>query len=78
MHPQRIVRLRLSADGLRVRRLDVLERNHPEWKEITLGTIAGTGSSTSPTPIGRATAQGGVPVTGAPALPTPIRSLDLR
>ena len=37
--PARIVRLHMAPDGLRVERLEVLERAHPEWEEVTLGTI---------------------------------------
>jgi sugar lactone lactonase YvrE len=76
-HPQRIVRLRLSADGLRVRRLEVLESNHPEWKEITLGTVAGDRLLYVASAHWSRYGQGGVQVKGAPALPTPIRLLDL-
>jgi len=77
-HPQRIIRLRLSADGLRVRRLDVLERNLPEWKEITLGAVAGDRLLYVANAHWSRYGEGGAPVKGAPALPTPIRSLDLR
>ncbi len=77
-YPQRIIRLRLSADGLRVRRLDVLESNHPEWKEITLGTVAGKRLLYVASAQWPRYGAGGKPVAGAPALPTPIRSLDLR
>jgi sugar lactone lactonase YvrE len=77
-HPQRIVRLRLAADGLRVRRLDVLERNLPEWKEITLGTVAGDRLLYVANAHWSRYGPGGKQVAGAPALPTPVRSLDLR
>ncbi|MGZ8420337.1 MAG: hypothetical protein ACXWU3_12780, partial [Allosphingosinicella sp.] len=76
-HPQRIIRLRLSAGGLRVSRLDVLERNHPEWKEITLGAVAGDRFLYVANAHWSRYGEGGAPVKGAPALPTPIRSLDL-
>lgn len=76
-HPQRIVRLRLSADGLRVRRLDVLERNHPDWKEITLAAVAGDRLLYVANAHWSRYGEGGVRVKGAPALPTPIRVLDL-
>jgi sugar lactone lactonase YvrE len=76
--PQRIVRLRLSADGLRVRRLDVLENNHPDWKEITLATVAGRRLLYVANAHWSRYGAGGVEVKGAPALPTPIRSLELR
>ena len=75
--PQRIVRLRLSADGLRVRRLDVLERNHPEWKEITLGAVAGNRLLYVANAQWPRYGEGGAQAGGAPALPTPIRVLDL-
>jgi sugar lactone lactonase YvrE len=77
-HPSRIIRLRLSADGLRVRRLDVLERNHPEWREVTLGTVAGNRLLYVANAHYSRYRKGGVQVKGAPALPTPVRSLDLR
>jgi sugar lactone lactonase YvrE len=76
-HPQRIVRLRLSRDGLRVRRLDVLESNHPEWKEITLGAVAGDRLFYVANAQWSRYGEGGKQVAGAPALPTPIRVLDL-
>ncbi|MGZ8421211.1 MAG: SMP-30/gluconolactonase/LRE family protein [Allosphingosinicella sp.] len=76
--PQRIVRLRLSADGLRVRQLDVLERNHPDWGEITLGAVAGDRLFYVAGAHWSRYGEGGAPVAGAPALPTPIRVLDLR
>lgn len=76
-HPQRIVRLRLSADGLRVRRLDVLERNHPDWKEITLGAVAGDRLLYVANAHWSRYGAGGAQVAGAIALPTPIRVLDL-
>jgi sugar lactone lactonase YvrE len=77
-HPQRIIRLHLSANGLRVRRLDVLESNHPEWKEITLGTVAGDRLLYVANAQYSRYRAGGVEVKGAPALPTPVRSLELR
>ncbi|HYI39376.1 MAG TPA: hypothetical protein VE053_03560 [Allosphingosinicella sp.] len=77
-HPQRIVRLRLSADGLRVRQLDVLERNHPDWGEITLAAVAGGRLLYVANAQWSRYGEGGAPVAGAPELPTPIRGLDLR
>lgn len=77
-HPSRIVRLRLSADGLRVRRLEVLERNHPDWGEITLGTIAGDRLLYVANAQWSRYGKGGAPVARAPAAPTTVRSLDLR
>lgn len=76
-HPQRIIRLRLSADGLRVKRLDVLESNHPEWKEITLGAVAGDRLLYVANAHWSRYGEGGVPKAGAPALSTPVRALDL-
>jgi hypothetical protein len=76
--PARIVRLRLSGDGLRVERLDVLERAHPEWGEITLATVAGDRLLYVADAQWGRYGEGGVPVAGKPALPTPIRSLKLR
>lgn len=75
--PARIIRLRLSQDGLRVVRLDLLERANPEWGEITLGTVAGDRLLY----VGNAQwdrYEGGKAVAGKSALPTPIRSLELR
>jgi DNA-binding beta-propeller fold protein YncE len=76
--PQRIIRLRLSSDGLRVRRLDVLERNHREWREITLGAVADDRLLYVANAHWSRYREGGTQVAGAPALPTPVRSLDLR
>ncbi|MEQ8935024.1 MAG: hypothetical protein RIE56_04450, partial [Amphiplicatus sp.] len=39
--PQRIIRLRLNAEGDAVERLDVLQQNLPEWNEPTNGAIIG-------------------------------------
>ncbi|MFT7485716.1 MAG: sugar lactone lactonase YvrE [Candidatus Paceibacteria bacterium] len=39
--PHRIVRLHLDSTGLEVERVEVLEANHPEHAEPTLGTIVG-------------------------------------
>jgi hypothetical protein len=75
--PQRIVRLRLSADGLRVRRLELLERNHPEWGEITLAAVAGNRLVYVAGAHWARYGEGGAPMAGVAALPTPIRVLDL-
>lgn len=75
--PQRIVRLRLADGGLRVRKLEVLERNHPDWKEITLGAVAGNRLLYVANAHWSRFGEGGAEVAGAPALPTPIRSLEL-
>lgn len=75
--PARIVRLRLSADGLRVERLDVLERAHPDWGEITLGTVAGGRLLYVGNAQWERYGESGAAIAGKPALPTPIRVLDL-
>lgn len=41
IRPLRIARLSLSADGLSVVRVSVIERLNPEWGEPTLATLAG-------------------------------------
>jgi sugar lactone lactonase YvrE len=75
--PARIVRLRLSPNGLRVERLEVLERAHPEWGEVTLATVAGDRllyvADAQWDHYGEAGAQ-----SAAMRKPTPIRSLPLR
>lgn len=75
--PARIVRLRLSANGLRVERLDVLERAHPEWREVTLATVAGDRllyvADAQWDHYGAEGAQ-----SAAMRKPTPVRSLRLR
>lgn len=76
--PARIVRLRLSGDGLRVERLDVLERAHPEWGEITLGTVAGDRLLYVGDSQWERYGESGIAAAGKPALPTPVRVLDLR
>jgi hypothetical protein len=74
VRPARIVRLRLSRDGGRVERLDVLERANPAWGEPSLGTIAGSkllyvsDSQWERFEDGKQT---------SPARPTPIRELPL-
>jgi hypothetical protein len=74
VRPARIVRLRLSRDGGRVERLDVLERANPAWGEPSLGTIAGSkllyvsDSQWERFEDGKQT---------SPARPTPIRELSL-
>jgi hypothetical protein len=39
--PTRIIRLRLAGDGTSVRSLEVLERENPDWGEVTLMTLVG-------------------------------------
>lgn len=75
--PQRIVRLRLSADGLRVARLDVLERAHREWGEVTLAAIAGNRLIYVADAQWERWAPGGVPAGARAPGPTPTRSLTL-
>jgi hypothetical protein len=75
--PARIVRLRLSANGLRIERLDVLERAHPEWGEITLGTVAGDRLLYVADAQWDHYGDEGMP-SRAMSKPTPIRSLRLR
>ncbi|HEX8225591.1 MAG TPA: hypothetical protein VF605_17405 [Allosphingosinicella sp.] len=76
--PARIVRLRLSADGLRVVRLDVLERAHPEWGEITLGAVAGDRLLYVANAQWERYGKGGVQAADKAAVPTTIRSLKLK
>ena len=76
-HPQRIVRLRLSLDGLRVTRLDVLERANREWGEVTLAVVAGYRLIYVADAQWERWGPGGVPAGARPAGPTPIRSLAL-
>lgn len=76
-HPQRIVRLRLSSDGLRVTRLEVLERANREWGEVTLAVAAGYRLIYVADAQWERWGPGGVPAGGRPAGPTPIRSLAL-
>ncbi|HEX8192974.1 MAG TPA: hypothetical protein VF552_08745 [Allosphingosinicella sp.] len=75
--PQRIVRLRLSADGLRVARLDVLERAHRDWGEVTLAAAAGHRLIYVADAQWERWGPGGVPAGGRAPGPTPIRSLAL-
>jgi DNA-binding beta-propeller fold protein YncE len=75
--PARIVRLRLSPGGLRVERLEVLERAHPEWGEVTLGTVAGDRLLYVADAQWDHYGDGGAP-SAAMQKPTPVRSLKLR
>lgn len=76
--PQRIIRLRLSRDGLRVRKLDLLERANPEWGEITLAAVAGDRLLYVAGAQWERFGEGGAVRADAPPGPTPIRSLPLR
>jgi len=42
IRPHRVVRLDLDRSGLRVRSATILEMNHPEHREPTLGVVAGS------------------------------------
>lgn len=75
--PARIVRLRLSPNGLRVERLEVLERAHSEWGEVTLGTVAGDRLLYVADAQWDHYGDGGMP-SRAMSRPTPIRSLRLK
>jgi hypothetical protein len=76
--PQRIVRLRLSRDGLRVKRLDVLERANPEWGEFTLAVAAGDRLFYVAGAQWERFGEGGVLKGDAPLEPTAIRMLKLK
>jgi hypothetical protein len=71
------VRLRLSPDGLAVTRLDVLERAHREWGEVTLAVAAGHRLIYVADAQWERWGPGGVPVGARAPGPTPIRSLAL-
>jgi len=75
--PARIIRLRLSRDGLAVTRLDVLERANPAWGEITLATVAGNRLLYVADAQWERYGEGGIPNPQMPARPTAIRSLAL-
>ena len=75
--PMRIIALRLSADGLRISGLRVLEQAHPEWTEPLGGNIAGV----SLYYVGNGQwdrFDKGVPKPDLPMVPTAIRRLKLR
>jgi hypothetical protein len=76
--PQRIVRLRLSPDGLHVTRLDVLERANPEWGEVTLAAVAGDRLLYVAGAQWERFGPGGAVKGDAPLEPTPIRMLKLK
>jgi hypothetical protein len=76
--PQRIIRLRLSPDGARVRRLEVLERANSEWGEVTLATVAGDRLLYVANAQWARFGEGGVVKGDAPLEPTAIRMLKLR
>jgi hypothetical protein len=77
-NPQRIIRLSLSGDGLRISHLRVVEQNLPEWGGLSPGTIVGNrlfyiGNAQweSYELAGRLTA-------GAQQRPTLVRSVELQ
>jgi DNA-binding beta-propeller fold protein YncE len=76
--PQRIIRLRLSSDGTRVTRLDVLERANPEWGEVTLAAAAGDRLLYVAGAQWERFGEGGVLKGEAPLRPTGIRMLKLK
>jgi hypothetical protein len=76
--PQRIVRLRLSDDGSGVKRLDVLERAHPEWGEVTLAAVVGDALFYVANAQWERFGDGGAVKGGAPVPGTVIRTLLLR
>jgi len=76
--PTQIVRLQLSEDGLRVEQATVIERNHPDWGEPTLGAFRdGEFLYVSDAQWERFGADGAPDSEIAPR-PTPIRSTRLR
>lgn len=75
--PPRIVRLKLSPDGTTVRNLEVLERAHPAWSELTLGTISGDRLIYVADAQWERFGGGGVLSGDQPLRPTGIRSLKL-
>lgn len=75
--PQRIVRLRLTRGGLRVSRLDILERAHPDWGEVTLATVAGNRLLYVADAQWDRWGPGGAPAGARAPAATPIRSLPL-
>lgn len=76
--PQRIVRLRLSRGGLRVTKLDVLERANPEWGEVTLAALAGDRLLYVAAAQWESFGEGGIPKGDGPPEPTRIRMLKLK
>jgi hypothetical protein len=76
--PQAIIRLRLSRDGLRVRKLEMLERANPEWGEVTLATIMDSSLVYVAKAQWERFGQGGMLKGDAPLEPTAIRILRLK
>jgi hypothetical protein len=76
--PQRIIRLRLSRDGLRVRKLEVLERANPEWGEVTLAVEADDRLLYVAAAQWERFGEGGAVKGDAPLKATPIRMLRLK
>ncbi len=75
--PVRIVRLVLSANGLAVARLEVLERANPQWGEPSLGAVVGDLFLYVANPQWERYGEGGTPAADKPARSTMIRALDL-
>ena len=71
--PARIVRIRLSADGASVTRLDVLERANPQWGEVTLMTLDGDDIVYVADAQWRKFEANGKPAPGLPPTATPRR-----
>jgi hypothetical protein len=76
--PQRIVRLRLSSDGTRVTRLEVLDRANPAWGEVTLAVATGDRLLYVASAQWERFGEGGVLKGEGPLQPTVIRMLKLK
>jgi sugar lactone lactonase YvrE len=73
--PRRILFLTLSRDGRRIRRVRVLESNHEEWGEPTLGFVRGDQFLYVADAQWERYGAGGVPADAEPPRPTAIRFL---
>ncbi|MBC2777578.1 SMP-30/gluconolactonase/LRE family protein [Parasphingopyxis marina] len=76
--PMQIMRLQLSEDGLRVEQATVIERNHPDWGEPTLGAFRGAEFLYVSDAQWERFGADGAPDPGIAPRPTPIRSVRLR
>jgi sugar lactone lactonase YvrE len=74
-NPRRILFLALSRDGRRITRVRVLESNHPEWGEPTLGFIRGDQFLYVADAQWERYGPEGTPLDGEPLRPTAIRFL---
>lgn len=74
-NPRRILFLALSRDGRRITRVRVLESNHAEWGEPTLGFIRGDQFLYVADAQWERYGPGGAPAGAEPPRPTPIRFL---